>query len=107
MLAPIREDISALWRVSRYLLSAPRLVNEFPWSFDSNLDVSVDTDFALSLATRRSTSGGAAMRGLHLVKHLSSTQKAVTWALPKQNCVESSRAPWKCWGSRALTATLA
>ena len=44
------------------LLSAPRLVCEFPWQPEANLDVFVDTDFAGCVATRRSTSGGAAMR---------------------------------------------
>ena len=37
-----------------------------------------DTDFAGCLATRKSTSGGCVMRGKHLLKHWSSTQKAVT-----------------------------
>ena len=37
-----------------------------------------DTDFAACLATRFSTSGGVALRGAHLIKHWSSTQKAVT-----------------------------
>ena len=38
----------------------------------------VDTDFAGCLVTRKSTSGGCAMVGRHLVKHWSSTQKVVT-----------------------------
>ena len=38
----------------------------------------VDTDFAGCLATRRSTSGGAALRGSHLIKHWSTTQGYVT-----------------------------
>ena len=38
----------------------------------------MDTDFAGCLATRRSTSGGVALRGAHLIKYWSSTQKAVT-----------------------------
>ena len=64
--------------MSQYLLSAPRLAYEFPWQSDANLDVVVDTDFAGCLATRPSTSGSAAMRGLHLIKHWSSTEKVVT-----------------------------
>ena len=38
----------------------------------------VDTDYAGCLATRRSTSGGAALRGAHLIKHWSITQGYVT-----------------------------
>ena len=78
MSAPTKADVSALRRVSRYLLQAPRLVYEFLWQPGSDLDVFVDTDFASCSTTRRSTSGGAAMRGSHLIKHWSSTQKAVT-----------------------------
>ena len=39
---------------------------------------SMDTDFAGCLPTRRSTSGGAAMRGRHVLKHWSTTQGTVT-----------------------------
>ena len=42
------------------------------------LSVFVDTDFAGCPLTRRSTSGGCAMRGAHLVKHWAATQKAIT-----------------------------
>ena len=41
------------------------------------LTVYVDTDFAGCHITRRSTSGGAACRGDHLVKHWSTTQATV------------------------------
>ena len=37
----------------------------------------VDTDFGGCHTTRRSTSGGAAMRGSHLIKHWSTTQSTV------------------------------
>ena len=75
MSSPTKADVSALRQVSRYLLQAPRLVYECLWQPDTNLDVFVDTDFAGCLTTRRSTSGGAAMRSSHLIKHWSSTQK--------------------------------
>ena len=74
MSAPTKAETSALRRVFRYLLSAPRLVFEFPWQSDANLDVFVDTDVEGCLALGRS-SGELA---LLLVKHWSSTQKAVT-----------------------------
>jgi hypothetical protein len=75
---PTYRDIEALRRVARYLKSAPRVVYAFVWQSDVDLRVFVDTDFAGCTATRRSTSGGCAMRGSHLIKHWSSTQKAVT-----------------------------
>ena len=44
--SPTKADVSALRRVSRYLLLAPRLVYEFMLQPETNLDVFVDTDFA-------------------------------------------------------------
>jgi hypothetical protein len=78
MSCPRQQDIEALRRVARYLKGAPRVVYEFAWQPDVGLQTYVDTDFAGCHVTRRSTSGGCAMRGTHLIKHWSSTQKAVT-----------------------------
>ena len=52
------------------------------WRYDfqdvaDQLVVAVDTDFAGNHETRRSTSGGAALRGSHLIKHWSQTQSTV------------------------------
>ena len=72
MSAPDRASELALQRVKRYLMGSPRLVYSFPWQKEC------DPDFAGCLATRRSTSGGVALRGAHLIKHWSCTQRAVT-----------------------------
>ena len=78
MSAPDRAGLRSLQRFVRYLKGSPRLVYSFPWQDECELDVFVDTDFAGCLATRRSTSGGVALRGTHLIKHWSCTQRAVT-----------------------------
>jgi hypothetical protein len=78
MSQPSSRDTEALLRVCRYLKGAPRVVYEFRWQPEVGIQAYVDTDFAGCLATRRSTSGGCAMRGTHLLKHWSSTQKTVT-----------------------------
>ena len=50
----------------------------FNWQDDSSvLDTYTDTDFAGCQVTRRSTSGGMAMRGGHPIKHWSKTQTTV------------------------------
>ena len=77
MSSPTRGDWKALRRVARYLIGHPRLVYDFPWQEASDLDVFVDTDFAGCPQTRRSTSGGCAKLGQHLIKHWSSTQKVL------------------------------
>ena len=76
---PTRSAVDLLKRLCRYLLLCPRLV----WTFDHQKDTNalvcaVDTDFAGRLVTRRSTSGGVARRGAHLIKHWADTQPTVS-----------------------------
>jgi hypothetical protein len=77
---PTKTGVEQLKRLIRYLAGAKRLVYNFsfgPYSKDEPLTVYVDTDFAGCHVTRRSTSGGAACRGTHLIKHWSTTQSTV------------------------------
>jgi hypothetical protein len=78
MSAPRAADLQALARVARYLVGAPRVVYEYPWQRRPVLQAFTDSDFAGCVATRRSTSGGAALLGAHLLKHWASTQKKIT-----------------------------
>ena len=72
-------DLAALRRLCQYLLAAPRKVYHFEWQRRGTaVRVYADTDFAGCPLSRRSTSGGCAMRGSHLLKHWSTTQKAIT-----------------------------
>ncbi len=76
---PGQADLESLRRLARYLLDSPRVVYDFPWGSSSEqLVVYADTDFAGCTATRRSTSGGCALWAGMLVKHWSTTQKAIT-----------------------------
>ena len=76
---PTKHSVERLKRLARYLKHHPRLVWEFNYQDNcQKLDVFIDTDFAGCLRTRRSTSGGAAVRGTHLIKHWSTTQSVVT-----------------------------
>ena len=77
---PTKTGVEQLKRLIRYLAGAKRLVWHFGFqdiAGDDDLTVCVDTDFAGCHVTRRSTSGGAACRGKHLVKHWSTTQSTV------------------------------
>ena len=66
-------------RGCRYLLGVPRLVYRYgPVPAGLPLQVYADTDFAGCIHTRRSTSGGCASRGGHLLKHWAVTQKTIT-----------------------------
>lgn len=75
---PTRTGVEQLKRLVRYLMGAPRLVWEFHYQEDeADLVTYVDTVFGGCHVTRRSTSGGAATRGNHLIKHWSTTQSTV------------------------------
>ena len=71
--------MKALQRLVRYLGRSRWLNYLFKWQDETmTLVACVDTDFAGCMTTRRSTSGGLVLRGQHLLKHWSSTQKAIT-----------------------------
>ena len=75
---PTKKGVEALKRAVRFLVGLPRLVYNFPYqSAGPDLRVYVDTDFGGCHVTRRSTSGGVAMRGGHCIKHWSTTQTTV------------------------------
>ena len=77
--SPTRHSVDLLKRVVRYIIGTRRLVWTFgPQTPTSVLTTSVDTEFAGCLLTRRSTSGGVACRGQHLIKHWSATQGTVS-----------------------------
>jgi hypothetical protein len=78
MSAPKAADLQALGRVARYLVGAARVVYEYPWQHGPVLRAFSDSDFAGCVASRLSTSGGAALLGQHLLKHWASTQKKIT-----------------------------
>ena len=78
MSEPTETAWAALLRIVRYLRNEPRMIYRYKWQKDSALSVYVDTDFAGCTKTRKSTSGGCAFRGTHMVKHWSSTQRVVT-----------------------------
>ena len=75
---PTKVGVEALKRAVRFLIGMPRLVWNFPFQKrTADLKVYVDTDFGGCQTTRRSTSGGVAMRGRHPIKHWSLTQTTI------------------------------
>ena len=94
----MRQDISV-----KYFIGCPRLIWDlcFQDACD-NLLVSVDTDFAGCLSTRRSTSGGAAMRGKHLLRHWSLTQATVTLSSAEAELGASQKEHRHLWASSRL-----
>ena len=75
---PTKSGVEALKRAVRFLVGLPRLVWSFPFQRSTDrLKVCVDTDVGGCQTTRRSTSGGMAMRGLHPIKQWSLTQTTI------------------------------
>ena len=78
MSGPTSQDWLALMRLIRFLAGSPRTVYHLPWQDEVRvIRTFVDTDFAGCLRTRKSTSGGIAMLGSHLIKHWATTQKVI------------------------------
>lgn len=75
---PTSHSIVKLKRLVRYIVHKPRVVWLFNYESESeHLDVFSDTDFGGCTRTRRSTSGGVARLGSHVIKAWSKTQATV------------------------------
>lgn len=75
---PSRTDWEALKRLGRYLIPMTRVISKFSYRpTPQNIDITVDTDHAGCLQTRKSTSGGIAMLGQHCIKTWSTNQQVI------------------------------
>ena len=85
----------------------PRLVYNFEHQVPrDDLKIYVDTDFAGCHTSRRSTSGGVAMRGGHCIKHWSSTQTTVALSSGEAELGGICRGASHGLGLQALAADL-
>ena len=104
---PTKTGVEQLKRLARFLIGAPRLVWEFKFQDDTpNLVTYVDTDFGGCHVTRRSTSGGAATRGNHLVKHWSTTQTTVALSSAEAELTGICKGAAQSLGLQSLAADL-
>ena len=78
MSTPTENAMNALRRLCRYLLGARRVVYRYGWQETDRIECYSDTDWSGCGRSRRSTSGGNMMHGLHTIKTWSSTQPSVT-----------------------------
>ena len=78
MSKPTDTDVGKLKRLGKYLVGIPRVVQYFNWqSGDVEMVVYTDADWAGCKRTRKSTSGGAIVRGSHTIKCWSKTQQTI------------------------------
>jgi hypothetical protein len=106
MKEPTKNDLVALRRIAQYLADSPRLVYTFVWQAPADLRVFTDTDFAGCRTSRRSTSGGCIMRGAHLLKHWSVTQKVITLSSGEAELAGVVRGASEGCGLQSLAADL-
>ena len=104
---PTRESTEALKRLVRYLLGKKRLVWRFDYQDMTNtLSTYVDTDFGGCAVTRRSTSGGAALRGRHLIRHWSVTQSTIALSSAEAELTGICRGAAQAIGLRSIAKDL-
>ena len=78
MSKPDQSDWDALKRLGRYLLDKTRVIVKYEYQvIPEEIEVTVDTDFAGCLTTRKSTSGGIVKLGDHCIKAWSSNQAVI------------------------------
>ena len=78
MAKPKNSDWEKLKRLGRYLIDKTRVIVKFHYqSMPEEIQITVDTDHAGCLETRKSTSGGVAMFGSHCIKSWASTQQVI------------------------------
>ena len=106
---PRRSDVRALVRLVRYLDAEKYLIYRYAWEEEGEerrLKVYSDTDFAGCAQTRRSTNGGVVMLGGHLIKHYSTTQRAVTLSSAEAELGGIVKSAAEAMGIRSLASDL-
>ena len=84
--------MEALKRLARYLAGKPRLVLHFGWQRTTGvLSIYSDSDWAGCLRTRRSTTGGALMRGAHVLKTWATTQPTIALSSAEAELIAAVR----------------
>ena len=79
MVKPQSKHNKMLNRLVRHFSGQPRVISEYRWQEDTGeIWGRSDGDWAGCRTTGESTSGGVIMRGSHVIKGWSSTQKAIT-----------------------------
>jgi hypothetical protein len=79
MATPTRGGWRKLKRLGRYLVGRPRAILKYAFQKEpEKLTGYSDSDWAGCKRTAKSTSGGVIMRGTHMIKSWSPTQKSIT-----------------------------
>ena len=106
--APSRSSWCKLKKLGRYLCRSPRLIIKYGYQdTQDHITVYSDSDYAGCRRTRKSTSGGCAMVGVHCVKTWSTTQSIVALSSGEAEYYALVRAACVGLGLKALYHDLA
>ena len=107
MSSPTTRDSDALKRLARYLLGRPRVIMHLGWQDTPGaLDVYTDSDWAGCVRTRKSTSGGAVLRGRHVLKTWSGTQATIALSSAEAELIALVKGAAEGLALRSLIADL-
>ena len=107
MSSPKRSDWEKLIRIGKYLLGRPRYVIKFQAQKDvCTINAYGDSDFAGDVLTRKSTSGGLACLGDHVVKSWSSSQSIIALSTGEAELYALNKAAATAMGLKSLLTDL-
>ena len=105
MSKPREADWAKLKRVAKYLVGAPRLVQQFDWQdLPSNLHTYTDSDWAGDRESRKSTSGGAVTWGRHTLKTWATTQAVIALSSGEAELYSLVKGAAQSYGIMAMLA---
>ena len=105
MSEPKKRHWDKLKKLGRYLISQPRMVQEYKWQGRlDKMTIYSDSDWAGCKSTGRSTSGGLVMIGGHLIKSWARTQKVVALSSAEAELVAMVKATAEGLGLSSLAA---
>ena len=107
MSKPRKKDWRRLARLAKYLAKRPRLVSVYKWQEQTDfVDVYTDANWAGCTETRKSTSGGAAMCGLHCLRTWSKTQATIALSSGESELFGTVKATCEGIGMASMLADL-
>ncbi len=103
MADPVQKDWCKLKRLIRYMKGKPRLIHKMVWQKAwSQYSVYSDANWANCKETRKSTSGGCIMLGVHCVRSWSKTQSVIATSSAESELYALVRASQEAMGIRTL-----
>jgi hypothetical protein len=106
MSKPTQAGMDKIRRLARYLKGQPRIVYRYTWQNPSDIQTYVDSDWAGCWKTRKSTSGGMAMIGEHLVKHWATTQPTIALSSGEAELSATIKGATQSLGIQSLAADM-